>query len=93
MSTEFCEESDTTTYLECFESGIISKYDYFNMGIVSDDETNTENYLSERQDKSVLSAKQDFEVLREQNIETPLNMDFDIRDCEGGPHIINNEED
>ena len=26
-------------------------------------------------------------------METPLNTDFDIRDHEGGPHVINNEED
>ena len=62
MSSEFSKKQETTTYLECFELGIVSENKCFDTGIILDDKSDAESYLSEHQERSVLSAKQSFPV-------------------------------
>ena len=95
LSSEVDDVEEHEPCLEFFESGIISEDECFNIGVVMDDEgedNDHESYLSEGQDKSVLSAKQQHKVLSPDNLNTPRNMDFDIEQQTHAPNVIINEE-
>ena len=96
LASEIQEEYDNEEYVEVLESGITDEMECLDVGLVSDDEENpdeVESFLSEGQDKSVLSKKQDHEVLRPDGLNTPLDTDFDIEKHEQAPHVIIDEED
>ena len=96
LASEIQEEDDNEEYVEVLKLGVTDKMECFDVGLVSDDEENPddkESFLSEGQDKSVLSKKQDHEVLRPDSLNTPLDTDFDIEKHEQAPHVIIDEED